>query len=261
MPHEAVPQPHRFVAPAHWRAIDFISDLHLSAQMPKTFVAWRDHLLGTTADAVFLLGDWFELWVGDDVRARPFEQRCVEVMQQASQRLVLGVMVGNRDFLLGAEMLRACGAQGLPDPTSIDAFGARLLASHGDALCLADVDYQQFRALVRGPEWQREFLAKPLAERQQIATNIRAQSAARQRFEGAMWADVDNAETLRWLRAADCEHLVHGHTHRPAHHDVDDRHTREVLSDWDLDGAHRAEVLRWTSDGLRRMAPAHASSA
>lgn len=255
MPHEAVPPPHRFVAQAHWRAIDLISDLHLSARMPNTFAAWRAHLLSTPADALFLLGDVFDLWVGDDMRDLPFVARCVDVMRAASQRLALGVMVGNRDFLLGPEMLTACGALPLPDPTLINAFGTQVLASHGDALCLADVEYQQFRKLVRGADWQREFLAKPLHERQQVAAGIRARSAERQRFDGAAWADVDTAAALQWLGDAGCDRLVHGHTHRPARHQLDAQHQREVLSDWDLDHAERAEVLRWTAAGLVRIAP------
>lgn len=255
MPNAAVPLARRFVAPAHWQAIDFISDLHLSVQMPKTFDAWRDHLLTTAADAVFLLGDVFELWVGDDMRMLPFERQCVDVMQAAARRCAIGVMVGNRDFLLGDEALAACGAEPLPDPTVIEAFGSRLLISHGDALCLADVEYQQFRQQVRSADWQQEFLAKPLDERQRIAAGIRAQSAARQRFDGASWADVDAGAALQWLDAADCPRLLHGHTHRPGHHVLDAQHQRDVLSDWDLDHADRAEVVRWSAAGLTRLAP------
>ena len=255
MPDEAVPQPHRFVAPPHWRAIDFIADLHLSPGLPRTFNAWRDHLLTTSADAVFLLGDWFEVWVGDDARSQPFERRCVEVMRSAATRVAVGVMVGNRDFLIGDELLADCRALPLPDPTLLEAFGTRLLASHGDALCLADVDYQQFRQLVRSAEWQHAFLAKPLAERQHIAAEIRARSAERQRFDGALWADVDHEAARRWLDACGCECLVHGHTHRPARHAIGVGRSREVLSDWDLDQGSRAEVLRWTAAGLVRLPP------
>ncbi len=244
-----------YIAPAPWRAVDFISDLHLSSALPLTFAAWRAHLLNTSADAVFMLGDLFEVWVGDDVRHLPFEAGCVAVMREAAQRVTLALMVGNRDFLIGAAMLRDSSAQALADPTVIEAFGQRVLASHGDAWCLEDVEYQQFRRQVRGGDWQREFLSRPLPQRQSIAAEIRGQSESRKRFEGAASADVDVAAASAALRSAGAALLVHGHTHRPFSGPFGSSATRHVLSDWDLDQGQRAEVLRWTCDGLRRIAP------
>jgi UDP-2,3-diacylglucosamine hydrolase len=132
--------PRYFQVAAHerWRRIDFISDLHLAEDMPRTFAAWERHLLDTPADAVYILGDLFEVWVGDDARHRAFGRRCIDVLSEAASHRTIGIMVGNRDFLLGGAMLRDCGALALPDPTLLVAWGQRILLTHGDALCLAD---------------------------------------------------------------------------------------------------------------------------
>ena len=248
-------------APTHWRAIDFISDLHLCKSMPRTFDAWAAHMASTPADAVFILGDLFEVWVGDDVRSRPFEHRCLTVLANAAARLQVAVMVGNRDFLLGAAMLRDCGAMGLPDPTVLTAWGQRMLLSHGDALCADDLPYQAFRREVRSPAWQAAFLARPLDERLQAAAEMRRASQARQRFDGHRDADVDAGQAVQWMHASGVAELVHGHTHRPGSNALAPGFKRHVLSDWDCDstdstdGADRAEVLRLGRDGFERRAP------
>lgn len=254
----SLPAPGEFDAPSDWHAIDFLSDLHLSPALPRTFDAWARHLRETQADAVFMLGDLFEVWVGDDARDLAFEQACVEVLADAARRRLIGFMAGNRDFLVGAEMLRASRLVGLPDPTLLRAWGRRVLLSHGDALCLDDTDYQAFRRLVRGADWQREFLARPLAERQQLAAEMRHQSTSRRRFDGRDDADVDPATALAWLREADASVLVHGHTHRPGSERLAPGFERHVLSDWDLDDAERprAELMRLTRGGWQRLAPA-----
>ena len=146
----------QYDAPSDWRAIDFISDLHLSESMPRTFAAWSRHMRTTTADAVFMLGDLFEVWVGDDARQRPFERQCADVIAEAASRHVVAFMPGNRDFLLGHAMALDCGMTSLPDPTRLQAWGQSIVLSHGDALCLDDVPYQQFRRVVRDPAWQRD---------------------------------------------------------------------------------------------------------
>ncbi len=245
-----------FTAPAHWAAVDFISDLHLCEAMPRTVDAFAAHLLNTTADAVFVLGDIFEAWVGDDMRTRSFEAHCVDILAEASSRRVLGLMVGNRDFLLGSAMLRACGAMALPDPTVLVAWGQRVLLSHGDALCLSDRPYQAFRDEVRSPAWQQAFLARPLADRLAIAAQMRQASQERRRFDGALDADADVGETVRWMHAMGTAELVHGHTHRPGSNLLAPGFKRHVLSDWDLDAGHRAEVLRLNRDGFLRLPPA-----
>lgn len=253
----ALPLPAFFelVAPSHWRAIDFISDLHLCQSMPVTFDAFSMHMATTTADAVFILGDLFEVWVGDDVRHRAFERHCLEVLADAATRLQVAVMVGNRDFLLGAAMLRDSGAMGLPDPSVLTAWGQRMLLSHGDELCVDDLPYQAFRREVRSARWQTAFLDRPLEERLQAATDMRRASQARQRFDGNCDVDADTAMAVQWMHAAAAAELVHGHTHRPGSNVLTPGFKRHVLSDWDCDCAHRAEVLRLTRDGFERLAP------
>lgn len=245
-------------APASWRTIDLISDLHLCEGLPRTFETFRAYLQHTRADAIFVLGDLFEVWVGDDMRHRPFESACVDVLAEAASRRCLTFLAGNRDFLVGNEVLRAAGVAGMPDPTLLNAWGQRLLLSHGDALCLSDLPYQAFRQQVRGADWQASFLAKPLAERLQIAAQIRQASRTRRQFDGDASADVDTAEAVRWLHATGAAELVHGHTHRPGSQELAPGFKRHVLSDWDMDKAQRAEVLRLTRDGLERIAPAAA---
>jgi UDP-2,3-diacylglucosamine hydrolase len=202
------------------------------------------------ADALFILGDLFEAWVGDDVAQGPgFEQQCVEVIHATAQRLPVFFLAGNRDFLVGTALAHSSGLTLLADPT-VFSFGARRwLLSHGDALCLADTEYLAFRAEVRDPAWQRAFLAQPLDTRQEMARGMRAESEQLKRT-GREYADVDAAAALQWLAAADAAVLVHGHTHKPADHVLDAAHTRIVLSDWDADARPpRLEALRLHADG------------
>jgi len=236
-----------------WRCIDLLSDVHLHADMPRTFAAWRDHLLGTPADVVLMLGDLFEVWVGDDSATSGFAADCVAVLRQASRQRALAFLPGNRDFLVGAGLLAATGMQLLADPTVLQAFGQRWLLTHGDALCLADTAYQQFRRQVRSPAWQQSFLAQPLTEREHQARAMRDASAAHQAgMDPAQWSDVDDSAAAQWLAAASCSAMIHGHTHRPAIHALPGGGTRHVLGDWDFDhGAPRARALRLTATGLQ----------
>lgn len=248
-----------FNAPASWQVIDFLSDLHLADDTPGALAALAAHLRHTPADAVFILGDLFEVWVGDDARHADSEAACTAVLTEAAAQRTIGFMVGNRDFLVGAEMLAACGVSALADPTVLSAFGERILLTHGDALCLADLDYQRFRAEVRSDEWQRNFLAQPLTERRRMARQIRAQSQQRKAAQSAdQWADVDPAAALQWMRQANTPTLIHGHTHQPGSDVIGPGFTRHVLSDWSFDAPGtppRADVLRWTRSGLARVAP------
>ena len=249
---------HEVVAPPAWRRIDFISDLHLGDDTPSTFAAWSDYLLNTRADAVFILGDLFEAWVGDDARFEGFEATAAALLREAARRLPVAFMVGNRDFLLGAEMLAACGVQALHDPTVLCAFDQRAILSHGDAWCLADTDYQRFRTEVRDPAWRARILAKPLAERRALARNIRSESERKAAEHQGAWADVDAPTAIEALLLAHATTLVHGHTHRPATEALAPTLARHVLSDWDLDHADRAQVLRWRDGVWTRLTPADA---
>ena len=269
--------PDRFAelrAPAHWQAVDFFSDLHLQASDSATFDRWRRHLqqpLAQRASALFILGDLFEVWVGDDALTRqpddalhperPFQRGCIELLREHSRHTPTFFMAGNRDFLVGPAALQAAGMTGLADPTVLVMHGQRWLLSHGDALCLEDHDYQRFRAEVRGPAWQADFLRRPLAEREALARELRARSEARKSAQGqdpALWADVDADAARRWLQQASAHTLIHGHTHRPARHalgELDGRACeRVVLSDWDLSARPpRADLLRLNAGGLKRV--------
>ena len=256
-----MPQRHGMELPAlsRWRTVDFISDLHLQAEESQTHAAWVFYLSHTLADAVFMLGDLFEVWVGDDVLddADSFEAGCARTMRQASQRLDLFVMHGNRDFLMGDPLMALCGATLLPDPCCLVAGQQRWLLTHGDALCIDDVEYQRFRTQVRSSQWQDEFLAQPLPARQAIARQLRTQSEAHKATDAA-YADVDTPVALEWLRIHHSQHLIHGHTHRPGHHILAAGYERTVLSDWDLSATPpRADVLRLTlpttNDGVMRL--------
>ena len=147
--------------------------------------------------------------------------------------------------------------QGLSDPTSLDFQGQRWLLSHGDALCLDDTDYQRFRAQVRSADWQQAFLSRPLAEREAVARDLRERSEARKQsmaHDPELWADVDAAAAREWLQRAGAPTLIHGHTHRPAEHDLGNGLRRVVLSDWDANARPpRLEVLRLTAGGLQRL--------
>ncbi len=267
-------------APAHWQAVDFISDLHLQASEPGTHGVWCDYLrqlANGPVDALFILGDLFEVWVGDDVLsasqtgATPedttaalehrFLRACATILRETAQHKPVYFMRGNRDFLLGPQALKTCGMQELDDPTVLVFQQARWLLSHGDALCLEDHDYMRFRSQVRQPDWQSAFLARPLAEREALARDMRAQSQARQltvpfaQTDSPLWADLDGAATRQWLNQAGAHTLIHGHTHRPGAHDLGDGLQRVVLSDWDATAQPpRAEVLRLDGGGLHRMA-------
>lgn len=252
-PPPALPTFWEFEAPKDWAAVDFVSDLHLSEATPRTFERWADYMRGTPASAVFILGDLFEVWIGDDARHAGFESACLEVLADAAAHRTLAFACGNRDFLVGSEMLRECGMLALPDPAVLVAFGERVLLSHGDSLCLDDHDYQAFRATVRAPAWRREFLARPLEERRKLARQMRDHSEQRKRGMAPQdWVDIDKAAAVRWMHEARAPTLIHGHTHRPAREDLAPGYVREVLSDWDCEGpgAARAEVLRLKPGGL-----------
>lgn len=246
-------------APAHWRCIDFISDLHLHEGLPRTFEAFAAYLAQTPADAVLILGDLFEAWVGDDMRHQPFEARCTQALHAAGSRLWLGFMVGNRDFLLGTDMAHACQAHPLEDPCVLEAFGQRHLLTHGDAWCLNDTAYLAFRQHIRQPDWCTHFLARPLDERLAIAQKMRSDSQSEQRGM-AYLADVDASHAQDWLTRLSCQSLVHGHTHRPGSAPFTAQGAwRHVLSDWHLDttpdnlSPARGEILRLSANGFERL--------
>lgn len=254
MGEDALPAFAQLQAPPGWRTAEFISDLHLQAGEPPNFDAWRRYMAATRADAVFILGDLFEAWPGDDAAGEPgFDAECAAVLEAAARQRPVFFMHGNRDFMVGPALLQRCGVTGLPDPVVFGFAGQRWLLSHGDLLCTGDTDYLRFRAQVRDPRWQQAMLARPLAQRRAMARTLRDQSQARQRSAAAC-ADVDDGLAVRWLRAADALTLIHGHTHKPADHPLPGGLRRLVLSDWDAAAQPpRLQVLRLDAQGAHRL--------
>lgn len=244
---------HTLTAPAHWQQLDLLSDLHLGPDTPGTLARLEKHLAQTPAQGLLLLGDIFEVWVGDDARHEPFEAGVASLLREAGKRLDLFFMRGNRDFLVGADMLSACGMTALPDPTVLAAFGQCWLLVHGDEQCLDDTSYQAFRKQVRSPEWQAQLLAQPLAVRQALGRQMREGSRAAQ-AQQLMATDLDAEACRKLLREAGATTMIHGHTHRPAEHDLGDGMKRVVLSDWDFDKTPpRGDVIRLSAAGLQRL--------
>lgn len=237
----ALPKFAELVAPSHWRAVDLLSDVHLRPEEPATFGAWEQAVTQSDADALFILGDLFEVWVGDDALDPAvgddsplghFERQCAAVLRSVAVQRPVYFMHGNRDFLFGSQGLASSGMQALRDPTVLVLGSTRWLLSHGDALCLDDVAYQHFRRQVQNPAWQQASLQHPLAVRRQMARQIR-QASEQRKDEGLGYADVDAEAARAWLRAAGSNTLIHGHTHMPADHDLGDGLRRIVMSDWE----------------------------
>jgi UDP-2,3-diacylglucosamine hydrolase len=233
--------------------VDFISDLHLAENRPHTHSLFKNFLKQSTADALVILGDLFEAWVGDDALSEDsYESECARLIQEFSAKKATLIMHGNRDFLLGSKFAAATGSTLITDPTLFSAWGDKCLCTHGDAWCLEDTDYLNFRTQVRSPRWQQQFLSLPLVDRRLIAQGMREGSRNHQQ-EHRHYFDVDKPLALAWLTKLNCKVLVHGHTHRPTSDQVSDTCTRHVLTDWDADQIpYRAEVLSWTREGYDR---------
>lgn len=235
----------------------FVSDLHLDPARPeitRLFAEFLDNE-ARSANALYILGDLFEAWVGDDDPSDTGAFVADRLATLSARGVPLYFMHGNRDFLLGAAYAGRAGMHLLEDPTVIDLHGRPALLVHGDTLCTDDLAYQQFRAQTRDPAWQAQFLAQPLEARLAFAHQARAASQARQgelRDAGTMEAitDVAPGAVDAAFRTHGVDLLIHGHTHRPAVHtlDVDGRAcTRVVLGDWYEQGS----VLRVDADGMR----------
>jgi len=220
----------------------FVSDLHLDAERPQVTQLFGRFLREQARDAhaLYILGDLFEAWVGDDDPSDTAAYVADELATLRNRGVPTYFMRGNRDFLVGEEYARRAGMAILPDPAVVVLYGRPTLLMHGDLLCSADVRYQQFRAQVRNPAWQQQFLAQPLAARMAFAQQARAASKAHQSGladAGAMDAITDvTPETVEaTLARFGIARLIHGHTHRPAIHDLDiggRAHQRIVLGDW-----------------------------
>jgi len=228
----------------------FASDLHLDAARPEITDQFLGLLAGAARDAqsLYLLGDLFEVWLGDDEPGALGERVIAALAALSGAGVSLFVMQGNRDFLLGERFCERAGASLMTDPTIVTIGDERVLVTHGDALCTGDTAYQRLRSLVRDPDVQRAFQALPVDRRRALAEQARAGSRAHLAEADEYITDVSQDAVERALQAAGVSILLHGHTHRPAVHRFragDQDCTRIVLGDWHREGS----VLRWDEAG------------
>jgi UDP-2,3-diacylglucosamine hydrolase len=218
-------------------SVHFISDLHLDPQQPQVVEGFLNYLESTAqkADALYILGDFFEAWIGDDF-SNTFTRQIIKALRSFNDRgIPVFFMHGNRDFLIGETFIEQTGCQLLGDPTEIDLFGRKALLMHGDTLCTDDIDYQNFRKTVRDPQWQIEFLGQSLEARLAIAQNLRAMSKEKTGQKKEQLMDVSASAVVRIMADHGVDLLIHGHTHRPAAHQLEvagKSAQRYVLGDW-----------------------------
>ena len=221
----------------------FVSDLHLCSSRPETCRIFFDFLAGPArqAQALYILGDLFEYWAGDDDDADPFNASVIASLRGCAGAAPVFVMHGNRDFLLGPRFADAAGVRLIEDPYLLDCNGVATLLTHGDALCTDDADYMRFRAEVRSKQWIDAFLATPLRERKAKIEALRRESEAEKKRKPKEIMDVNANAVAKLLREHAYPRLIHGHTHRTARHEhlVDvHRCERWVLADWYASGSY-----------------------
>ena len=220
----------------------FVSDLHLDPSQPQVTAQFLELLAGRArrAPALYVLGDLFEAWLGDDDPCPDYQPVIAAFRALADAGVALYFMHGNRDFLLGERFAAATGGTLLADPTIATCDGRRMLLTHGDALCTDDLGYQKLRGIVRDPDWQARFLALKLAARRTLVSEARAASREHTANPYSMLMDVNQDAVAAAFRGADVDLMIHGHTHRPAVHSfaLDGRvRTRAVLGDWHRRGS------------------------
>ena len=233
----------------------FVSDLHLDDSRPGITGQFERFLTGPAfhAAAVYILGDLFEYWVGDDSLEMPLAERVSVAIEDAAVRCPVYFMHGNRDFLVAERFAEATGVRLLEDPTVLDVQGRRTVLMHGDTLCTDDHAYQAFRKLVRDPTWQSSALARPIDERLAIAQDMRVKSEGAKHGKPMAIMDVSPGAVEAIFRATGASLMIHGHTHRPARHEltVDGvRRERWVLGDW----YERGSYLEVTEGAIRSVA-------
>ena len=219
----------------------FISDLHLAEERPAITEAFEAFLKTTAAgaDALYILGDFVDAWIGDDDDSDFAERIKKSLADYANAGTPVHFMHGNRDFLIGEQFAREAHVELLPDPSVVDLYGKQILLMHGDSLCTGDLEYKQFRQQVRSPQWQAGVLAMPLAQRRQMAVQLRAQSKSMSSMKAEDIMDVSPEEVLLTLRQHNVNTLIHGHTHRPNRHALTMDGApgeRIVLGDWEEQG-------------------------
>lgn len=227
----------------------FISDLHLDPSRPAVTRAFLDLLKGeaTKADALYILGDFFEAWVGDDDDNPLIAEVSSALKALSDSGTACYIMHGNRDFLIGEAFCLQSGCTLLADPFVAELYGKPVLLMHGDSLCTGDEGYMAFRAQARSPEWQQQILALPLDDRRALAKQLRESSMEANSNKAEDIMDVTPAEVINEMEQAGVDLLIHGHTHRPAIHDLDNPASskRIVLGDWHDTGW----LLRYLEDG------------
>lgn len=235
----------------------FISDLHLSPERPAIVRLFLEFLARRApgADALYILGDLFEFWIGDEMMDSPGVAPIITSLRKLSDSGVpVHVMHGNRDFLLGAGFEKATGCRLLAEPALARFGNEDVLLLHGDTLCTDDVEYQRFRSMVRDPAFVRDFLSKTVQERAAIAQNLRETSQAATAGKKPEIMDVNETAVRETMRTAQVRHLIHGHTHRPAQHvfDLDGAPARRtVLGDWYEHGSVLSyDAGRWRLEAL-----------
>ncbi|MEN3364582.1 MAG: UDP-2,3-diacylglucosamine hydrolase [Burkholderiales bacterium] len=233
----------------------FVSDVHLKPSLPRTTQAFFDLLRGRARNAqqLYLLGDIFEYWAGDDDIVEPYNKQVLDAIRQVSDAgTAVFWMAGNRDFLVGDGFAKAAGLTLLPDPFVTTIAGLRITLVHGDEQCTDDAAYMAFRAQVRQPAWQQQFLAMPLVQRKAIIAGLRDESQKAQRTKSYDIMDVNAAAIGALFDDSGTSIMIHGHTHRPARHDYEGR-TRYVLPDWECDvEPQRGGWIELAADGTIR---------
>ncbi len=232
----------------------FISDLHLSSKTLTLRKRFFEFLEGPAreAESLYILGDLFESWIGDDDLESTFNQKIVHALKQLTDSgTALFFMHGNRDFLIGNDFAKATGATLITDPTDVLLYGVRTILTHGDQLCTDDVDYQQWRKQVRSPQWQKQVLALPIEQRRKMAQDATSMSTDAKKKKTMEIMDVSAQAVMELIRKNDYPRIIHGHTHRPARHvyHIDDHKCeRWVLTDWTN---QKAGYLYCDRDGCR----------
>ena len=231
----------------------FISDLHLNADQPHGMAAFKHFIsnIAPQAESLYILGDLFEYWAGDDDLHDPFHNQVVSALHDLTVHdTKVYLLHGNRDLLMGEELARACAATLLNDPTQLDLYGTNTLLSHGDTLCTDDIEYQNFRTQVHDEGFQKKFLAQPLAVRKAHIEQLRQRSTLAKQNKDSVIMDVNDTAVAALLRTYNYPRLIHGHTHRPNRHEhiVDGLNCeRWVLGDWYRQGS----ALRCDAQGCR----------
>lgn len=221
-----------------------ISDLHLCPTRPHINQLFERFVqdIAPGAEALYILGDFFEYWAGDDDLADAFHVWVTSLLAALANKGVhIYIMHGNRDFLMGPPFMQAAHASFITDPALIDLYGTSTLLMHGDTLCTDDVEYQKFRLMVRAPQYQQAVLAKPLAERKAMIEALRKKSEEEKAYKSEAIMDVNADAVAQALRAHHYPRLIHGHTHRPGRHahEVDGKLCeRWVLPDWYESGGY-----------------------